>query len=127
MTFDILFFASTKSIKSTAINLNNAGTDTAIGGLPAKYIITALRAFDASAVPVLATAGLFTSTGGGGTTLAAAAALTTLTSASKYTLMTLAGGTLTDYRTEGTIYMRNVVAQGTALTARFAIEFIDLT
>lgn len=112
----------------SGFNLNSAGGEqTWTTGLPAKYIITALRAFDASGTPVAATAGLYTATGGGGTTLVTAATLTTLTAAAKFASMTLAAVAGTDYQTASTLYLRCVVAQGSALTASFQLEIVELT
>ena len=100
------------------INLNSAGSDNAIV-LPqpvGKWRATKLTIFDAStslgASP--ATLGLFTSTGGGGSTLVSAALLTSLTSATACLDMTLL--LTTTYQTAGTIYLRNVIAHGSAAT-----------
>jgi len=111
----------------TGFNLNSAGGEQAWTGLPSKYIVQSLRAYDASATPVLATVGLFTATGGGGTTLVTAATITALTAAAKTTSMTLAAIAGTDYMTNGTLYLRCGVAQGTALTASFILEILDLS
>jgi len=109
----------------TAVNLNSVA-DTAITGLPAKWRPTKLTAFDASTTPgALAVVGLFTAAAGAGTNLLAAFTLTGLTGATK-----IADGTLisiTDYRTESTVYLRNVTANGSALTSSFCLFIEDLT
>ena len=112
----------------TGFNLNSVGNESTWSiGLPSKYLVLSLRVYDASATPVLATAGLFTATGGGGTTLVTPAVLTALTSASKVTSMTLAAVAGTDYQTASTLFLRNGTAQGSALTASFQLEILDLT
>lgn len=109
----------------TTFNLNAVGGEATFTGLPAKYLVIALRAFDASATPVLATAGLFTATGGGGTAVVSLATLTGLTAATKVSAMTVA--VPADYLTASTLFLRNGTAQGTALTASFQLEVLDLT
>lgn len=109
----------------TAFNLNAAGGESTFTGLPAKYLVIALRAYDASATPVAATAGLFTATGGGGTTVVTLATLLGLTAATKVSAMTIAA--TTDYLTAPTLFLRNGTAQGTALTVSFQLQILDLT
>lgn len=102
----------------TGVNLNSAGSDNAIV-LPAgiaKWGLVRLRVYDAStslAVSV-ATLGLYTGAGGTGTALVAPATLTSLTSATKFVDMTLS--VTADYQTATTIYVRNVIAHGSAAT-----------
>lgn len=111
--------------KLAAVSLNSVA-DTAITGLPAKWRPVKLSAFDASTTPgALAVVGLFTAATGGGTNLLAAFTLTGLTGATK-----IADGTLisiTDYRTETTVYLRNTVVNGSAVTASFVLFIEDLT
>lgn len=120
------YAARIRTLPALTLNCNSAGTELTWTGLPAKYRIVALYAYDATATPVLATAGLFTATGGGGTTLVTAATMTALTAASKILSMTLAAATGTDYQTASTLFLRNVVAQGTALTVKFALTIQEL-
>lgn len=108
-----------------AFNLNSAGGESTFIGLPAKYLVVALRAFDSSAVPVLATAGLFTATGGGGTAVVSLATLTGLTTPTKISAMTIA--VPADYLTASTLFLRNGTAQGSALLVSFQLEILDLT
>ena len=109
----------------TGFNLNAAAGESTFTGLPAKYLVIGLRPFDASGVPVLATAGLFTLTGGGGTAVVALATLTGLTAASKVSAMTIA--VPADYQNAATLFLRCGTAQGSALTASFQLEILDLT
>lgn len=114
----------TKAYKVSGVNLNSVA-DTAITGLPAKWRPTKLTAYDTSGTPVLAAVALYTGAGATGTNLVSAMVLTGLTGASKVADATLIA--ITDYRTETTIYLRNVTAQGTALTASFVLFLEDLT
>lgn len=114
--------------KILLVNINAAATDVAqIINLPAKYRITKFQPYDASKTLAasLATLGLFTAAAGGGTALVAPATLTTLTTPQQFIDMTLA--VPTTYRTETTLFIRNVVADGTAGTISVLFEYIDLT
>ena len=108
----------TRSVVVTGINLNSAGSDNALAlEMPVgKYRPTKLTIFDASTSlgASIATLGLFTSTGGGGTTLVTPALLTSLTGATACFDMTILAAT--SYQTAGTIYLRNVIAHGSAAT-----------
>lgn len=108
-------------------SLNSAGGEVTFADLPAKYRVESLMAYDANAVPVLGSVGLFTATGGAGTTLMAATTLTTLTATAKMQSMALAAIAGTDYQTANTLFLRNIIAQGTALTVSFALTIRDLT
>ena len=119
--------AKIRTLAPLLLNCNAAGGELTWTGLPAKYRVISLYAFDASAAPVLATAGLYTATGGGGTTLVTAATLTALTAATKMLNSTLAAGATSDYQTAATLFLRNAVAQGTALTVSFSLVIQDLT
>lgn len=111
--------------KLTAVNLNSV-SDNAITGLPAKWRPIKLSAFEASTTPgALAVVGLYTAVTGGGTNLISAMTLTGLSAASKITDATLIS--ITDYRTETTVYLRNTVANGSAATASFILFIEDLT
>lgn len=115
-----------RPLSAILLDCNSAGTEQTWTGLPAKYRIVSLYGYDASATPALATVGLFTATGGGGTTVCAATLMTTLTAATKLLNASLAGVTGTDYFTAGTLFLRNVVAQGTALTVRFTLTIQEM-
>ena len=123
-----LGIVKTKQLKSVALNINQTATD--IGtftGLPAKYRITKLMAYDASInmAANLATTGLFTAPSGGGSALVALALMQTLITPSNFTDMTLA--IAGNYRTESTLYIRSGVAAGVAATTSFLLEYVDLT
>lgn len=109
----------------TGININSAGSDNALT-LPSdvlKYRPTKLTIFDASTSlgASIATVGLYTSTGGGGTTLVTAALLTSLTSTTLCLDMTLLA--TTSYQTANPLYIRNVIAHGSAATISAAFTY----
>lgn len=108
-------------------SLNAAAGEVTFADLPAKWRFEELVAYDASATPVAATVGLFTATGGGGTTLVAATTLPTLTAPAKMVSLAPAAIATTDYQTANTVFLRNVAAQGSALTVSFALTIRDLT
>lgn len=112
--------------KLTAVDLNTVG-DTAITGLPAKWIPVAVYVYDVSAsLAILATvAGLFTQAGGAGSNLVSAITFTSLTGATKIVNATMAA--VTDYQTATTIYFRPTVPAGSAATATVLLEYKDLT
>lgn len=114
--------------KLAAVNLNSAATDVGtFTGLPSKYRILRLTVYDASTSLTTATFDLRTASAGGGTALVSAFAPTACTAAAKYVDATLAAVVGTDYQTAGTLYVRNVTAQGGAATASFLLEIQDLT
>lgn len=122
---EIYSWHSQRKFKLTAVNLNSVA-DNAITGLPAKWRPLKLTAFDASTTPgALAVVGLYTAATGGGTNLVSAMTLTGLSAASKITDATLIS--ITDYRTETTVYLRNTVANGSTTTASFILFIEDLT
>lgn len=98
------------------VNLNSAGSDNAVSIGAEKYIVRKLIVTNPSTSLAIsiATLGLFTAAAGGGTTVVAAATLTALTAASKFVDMTLA--LTTDSLTAATLYIRNVLAHGSAAT-----------
>lgn len=122
MTFDPRW---NRSIVVTGININSAGTDTSlVFPLPiGKYRPTKLTIFDASTslAASLATLGLFTAASGGGSTLVTAATLTSLTGATACVDMTLL--LTTTYQTSGTLFLRNVVAHGSAATVSACLSY----
>lgn len=110
----------------TGITLNSAATDVGTFMLPtgiAKFRPVKLTIFEASTSLGVsaATLGLFTASGGGGTTLVTAALLTTLTSASVCVDMTILAAT--NYQTATTLYLRNVLAHGSAATISAALSW----
>lgn len=118
--------APQRVLKSTAVSVNAAATDVAsFTGLPAKYRVIRLMAYDASVSLTLATVDLRTATGGAGTAIVAAGVLSTLTAATKFVDLTLA--VAADYQTVSTLTVRNVTAQGSAATVSFLLQYIDLT
>lgn len=108
------------------LDCNSAGSEQTFIGLPAKYRVLSLNAYDATGTPVLAQAGLYTATGGGGTTIVTAATMTALTAATKWLALTLAAITGTDYLTANTLFLRCTVAQGSALTIKFVLIIHEL-
>lgn len=114
-------------IRATGVNLNSANTDVATLTLPAKYVIVGFRLYDASISLTTATLDLRTAALGAGTALASAASLAAATAAAKVISPTLQAIATTDYRTETSLYVRNVAAQGAAATATIELEIIDLT
>lgn len=116
--------ATARRYFSTAIPLNQANTDVAtFTGLPAKYIVTAFRLYDASGTPVLATIGLRTAASGAGTAMVTAATVTALTSAGATLPMAVA---VTDYQSAATLYVRTVVANVAAVTVSAMLEIVEL-
>ncbi len=114
--------------KIAGVNLNSAATDTGtFTGMPSKYRIIRLTGYDASTSLTTATFDLRTAAAGAGTALVAAFAPTALTAAAKYVDATLAAVVGTDYQTAGTLYLRNVTAQGGTATASFLLEIEDLS
>lgn len=114
--------------KRTAVSVNSALTDVAaFSGLPAKYIVTGFRVFDASTTLAasLATLGLYAASGGGGSAVVAPSTMTALSSATKVLGMTIA--LPNTYQTSSTLYVRNVVANGSAATVTVQLEIIDLS
>jgi hypothetical protein len=114
-------------VEVVGININSAGSDNALT-LPAgvaKWRPTKLTITDASTslAASAATIGLFTSTGGGGTTLVTAALLTSLTGATVCFDMTLLGAASANYLTGQTVYLRNVLAHGSAATVRALLYY----
>ncbi len=117
--------ATPRSFLTTAINLNSAAAD--VGSftlLPLKYRVIRLMGFDASTSLTLATLSLFTGAGGTGTAVVSVFALAGLSAATKFVDCTLA--VTADYLTAGTLYLRNITAQGGAATASFILEILPL-
>jgi hypothetical protein len=98
------------------MNINSAGSDNSIPiGVP-KYIVRRVIITNAStslAVSV-ATIGVFTAASGGGTTIVTGATITGLTGATKFVDMTIAVNT--DTVTAQTLFIRNILAHGSAAT-----------
>lgn len=117
----------TRVVELPAFSINAAGTDNSII-VPAgvgKWRPTKLTITDASITLAasIATLGLFTGAGGTGTTLVTAALLTTLTGATKCFDMTLLAAASNDYLTSNTIFLRNVIAHGSAATVRALLSY----
>lgn len=114
--------------KLAGVDLNSAATDVAtFTGLPSKYRVLRLTVFDASISLTTATFDLRTAAAGAGTALVAAYAPSGCTAAAKTVDATLAAVAGTDYQTSGTLYVRNVTAQGAAATASFLLEIQEIT
>ena len=99
-----------------AMNINSAGSDNSIPiGVP-KYIVRRVIITNASTSLAVsaATIGVFTSAAGGGTTVVTGATVTGLTGATKFVDMTIALNA--DTLTAQTLFIRNVLAHGSAAT-----------
>lgn len=112
---------------TTGLDMNVANNDNAISISATKYIVRRITLYDASANLTTVTVGVFTAAGGAGTTLVANAAVAALTAAAKFLELTLTAVVGTDYRTEGTLYLRTGTAQGGAATVSAIIEGEDLS
>lgn len=112
---------------STGLDMNVANNDNAISISATKYIIRRITVYDASISLTTVTIGVFTAAGGAGTTLVTDAGVAALTAAAKFLELTLTAIVGTDYRTEGTLYLRTGTAQGAAATASVIIEGEDLS
>lgn len=113
--------------KFKTISLNSANADlVSLTGLPTRLRVARLMVHNVSTslAASLATVGLRDAAAGAGNVIVTAATLTTLTGATKNVDMTLA---LTDVITTGGLYVRSVVAHGSAATADVLLEFFDLT
>lgn len=99
--------------RATAVSLNSVA-DTAITVPYAKYIVRRFTVTNCSTTPTLAQLALFTGAAASGTTVVAAALLTALDATTKMLDMTLALTTST--LTSATLYARNTVVNGSALT-----------
>jgi len=110
-------------IPTLNVNLNNVA-DTIVQIPYSKYRVLGMYVYDASATPLLAQLGLFTAAAGGGNAVVAAVTLTALTSASKLLALTIALG---DVLTGNTLYLRNTVAQQSALNVDVMLDIMDLS
>jgi hypothetical protein len=101
---------------ATGVNLNSAGSDTAIPIAASRYIVRRVVVTNASTSLAIsaATLGLFTGAGGTGTTVVTPAILTALTGATKFLDQTLA--LTADVLTAATLFIRNSVAHGGVAT-----------
>lgn len=99
-----------------SLNLNSAGSDNAVTITASKYIVRKVILTNASVdlSGGLATVGVFTAAAGAGTTIVTAGIVTALTGSTKYIDMTIA--LTTDVLTASTLYIRNVLANGSAAT-----------
>ena len=117
--------SSLRRYKLTGVTLNSALTDVGtFSGLPAKYRVMRLTAYDTSTSLTLATIDLRTAASGGGTAIVSAGVLSALTTATKFVDLALA--VTSDYQTASSLILRNVTAQGGAATASFQLEIWDL-
>lgn len=99
-----------------ALNINSAGSDNAITIPYAKYIVRKVIITNASADLTLglATIGVFTGAGATGSTIVSAGAIAALSGSTKYLDMTIA--LTADILTAATLYIRNVLANGSSAT-----------
>lgn len=133
-TIGFLFAAATPPLSdriirrlTVGLDMNAGGTDTTVVGFPVKYIVTKVRAMDASIsfAASAASFGLFTAAGGGGTAIVADGTITALTAVTKFVDRTIAA--TTDYRTETTLFLRCGTGHGSAATVRVMIEVEEIT
>jgi hypothetical protein len=99
--------------KGTSVNLN-AVADTSLSITPMKYIVRKFVVTNCSGTPVLAQVALYTGAGATGTTVVTAAVITSLSGSTKFVDMTITA--VADTLSAATLYVRNAVAQGSALT-----------
>jgi hypothetical protein len=110
---------------ATGKNVNNANTDiNTFSGLPSKYRVVKLTAYDASIDLTTATVSLRTASGGGGTAIVNAQALSGCSATTKFADLTLA--VTADYQTSSSLTLRNDTAQGAAATCSFCLEIVEL-
>lgn len=108
-----------------SVALGVANTDAAtFPGLPGKYAVVNLWAFDASGAISIATAGLNTAAAGGGTAVVVAATLTLPTST---TILPMTVATPVTVLTAGTLYFRVGTAHLAAASVSVLLEIIDLS
>lgn len=102
--------------KAIGVNINNAGSDNSVTIPYAKYIVRRVIITNPSTSLAASTAtiGVFTGAGGTGTTVVAAATMTTLTGSTKFSDRTLA--LTTDTLAAAILFVRNVIAHGSAAT-----------
>lgn len=109
----------------SGISVNSANTDVgSFTGLPAKYIVRRLTFDNASGTPTLATISLRTAASGGGSAIVSGQALAALNGATVFLDSTLA--ITTNTQTASTLYLRNVVAAGGAMTCDATLEIVPL-
>lgn len=111
---------SSNTVSLSGVNLNSVNSDNPVSIPYSRYIVRRVVVSNASTTPTLATLAVFTGAGGTGTTVVAAAVLTTLTTTAKFSDRTVALSS--DILTASTLYIRNVAANTSALTADVSIE-----
>jgi hypothetical protein len=115
--------------RQTLVSVNAANTDVAVfPGLPSKWRLRKLIAYDASTslAASSATIGAYTAASGGGTNLVGLAVLTTLSSTTKCLDMTVVAAATTSYATASSCFIRCGIAHGSAATITVAIEIENL-
>lgn len=115
--------ASTLIYRVKGVNLNvgaNTDSGSTFTNLPSRYIVRRLTFENASGTPTLSTVALRTASGGGGTAIVTAQALSTLSAST--TLVDSALAVTTTVQTSQTLYLRDVAAAGSAMTADAALE-----
>ncbi len=109
------------------INVNSANTDVAtFTGLPSKYILRRIVVHTPSAAVTTATIDVRTAAGGGGTALVAAFNLSGLTTTASFVDATPTPTTTSTVRTETSLIIRNVTAEGSARTVSITLEIEPL-
>jgi hypothetical protein len=100
------------------VNINSANSDNEVAIPAAKYIIRKVIVTNPSTslAASAATLGVFTAAAAGGATVVTAALLTALSAAAKFLDMTIAATPLTDVVTSSSLFIRNVIAHGSAAT-----------
>lgn len=99
---------------STGVNLNSVA-DTTISIKASKYIIRKITVTNCSTTPVLAQIAFYTAAAAGGTNFVAATVLTTLSATTTFIDLTIINVTTTAL-TASSLFARNTVVQGSALT-----------
>ena len=117
--------AGTNNLTTYAVNMAAIGdTAIAVPSYVTSYQVTAVKIYNCSATPILASVGLYTGTAGGGTAIVTAAAITGAASASVVLTSTLA---TTIALSAGTLYVRVAVANAAALTCNVHVDIDDLS
>lgn len=121
-TLNIANLISTGTFQSNggviSVNLNSANTDQAVTVVGSKYLVREIWFSNPSKTLALsaATLGLYTAAAGGGSNLITSVPLTALVVAADLCKAVLSAVAANKIRTEGTLYFRNLVADGGAAT-----------
>lgn len=119
--------SSLNNLTARSVDLHTATGDVATIAIPAyvtAYQVTAFKITNCSAIPVLASAGLFTGAGATGTTVVTSATITGATSSSVVLSGTLAS---TARLTSASLFVNLSVANAAVLTCDIKVDIDDLS